>query len=136
MTDYLALALGADPRKEFGLCRQVDADTFFPDKGGSTKEAKRICGLCEVRGECLQYALDHEERFGIWGGLSERDRRKLRRRGGQPTSPPVTPNQAPSTPDQRPAEDEPSQSSARRVPAGSHAARGTPHPADPGGQAA
>ncbi|HET9518524.1 MAG TPA: WhiB family transcriptional regulator, partial [Actinoplanes sp.] len=52
----------------------------FPEKGGSTREAKRICGRCEVKVECLEYALGHDERFGIWGGLSERERRKLKRR--------------------------------------------------------
>lgn len=60
------------------LCAQIDSEIFFPDKGGSTKQAKRICGMCEVRLECLQAALDREERFGIWGGLSERERRALR----------------------------------------------------------
>lgn len=65
--------------QERALCPQVDAELFFPDKGGSTKEAKKICGLCEVREECLQAALDGDERFGIWGGLSERERRRLKR---------------------------------------------------------
>jgi len=60
-------------------CLQADPDTFFPEKGGSTREAKRICAQCPVRAECLEYALDNDERFGIWGGLSERERRKLKR---------------------------------------------------------
>lgn len=60
------------------LCRQVDVgDAFFPEKGGSTREAKRVCMSCEVRVECLEYANDNSERFGIWGGLSERERRRL-----------------------------------------------------------
>jgi WhiB family redox-sensing transcriptional regulator len=62
------------------LCAQTDPESFFPEKGGSTREAKKICSSCEVRGECLEYALSNDERFGIWGGLSERERRKLRRR--------------------------------------------------------
>jgi WhiB family redox-sensing transcriptional regulator len=62
------------------LCAQTDPESFFPEKGGSTREAKKICTSCEVRGECLEYALSNDERFGIWGGLSERERRKLRRR--------------------------------------------------------
>ncbi len=41
---------------------------FFPEKGGSTREAKKVCTGCEVRAECLEYALEHDERFGIWGG--------------------------------------------------------------------
>ena len=61
------------------LCAQTDPEAFFPEKGGSTREAKRICESCEVRAECLEYALANDERFGIWGGLSERERRKLRR---------------------------------------------------------
>ena len=61
------------------LCAQTAPEAFFPEKGGSTREAKRICLGCEVRGECLEYALANDERFGIWGGLSERERRRLKR---------------------------------------------------------
>ena len=61
-------------------CLQAEPETFFPEKGGSTREAKRICTLCEVRSECLDYALSNDERFGIWGGLSERERRRLKKR--------------------------------------------------------
>ncbi|MFO8076752.1 MAG: WhiB family transcriptional regulator [Egibacteraceae bacterium] len=60
-------------------CLQADPETFFPEKGGSTREAKRICAQCDVRAECLDYALENDERFGIWGGLSERERRRLKR---------------------------------------------------------
>jgi WhiB family redox-sensing transcriptional regulator len=62
------------------LCAQTDPEAFFPEKGGSTREAKKICTGCEVRSECLSYALANDERFGIWGGLSERERRRLKRR--------------------------------------------------------
>lgn len=62
------------------LCAQTDPEAFFPEKGGSTREAKLVCTSCEVRSECLEYALANDERFGIWGGLSERERRKLKRR--------------------------------------------------------
>ncbi|MBB4071504.1 WhiB family transcriptional regulator [Leucobacter sp. OH2974_COT-288] len=64
------------------LCAETDPEAFFPEKGGSTREAKRICEQCEVRAQCLEYALENDERFGIWGGLSERERRKLRRQAG------------------------------------------------------
>lgn len=64
--------------QERALCAQTDPEAFFPEKGGSTREAKRVCSSCEVRVECLEYALMHDERFGIWGGLSERERRKLK----------------------------------------------------------
>jgi WhiB family transcriptional regulator, redox-sensing transcriptional regulator len=66
--------------QERALCAQTDPEAFFPEKGGSTREAKKVCVGCEVRAECLEYALDHDERFGIWGGLSERERRKLKKR--------------------------------------------------------
>jgi WhiB family redox-sensing transcriptional regulator len=71
-----------------GLCAQTDPEAFFPEKGGSTREAKKICGRCEVKDECLDYALEHDERFGIWGGLSERERRALKRT--RPTAETVT----------------------------------------------
>ena len=64
------------------LCAQTDPEAFFPEKGGSTREAKRICVSCEVKQECLEYALMQDERFGIWGGLSERERRRLKRKAG------------------------------------------------------
>ncbi len=66
--------------QERALCAQTDPEAFFPEKGGSTREAKRVCASCEVRAECLEYALANDERFGIWGGLSERERRKMKRR--------------------------------------------------------
>ncbi len=66
--------------QERALCAQTDPEAFFPEKGGSTREAKRVCTTCDVRGDCLEYALANDERFGIWGGLSERERRKLKRR--------------------------------------------------------
>jgi len=74
---------GQEPERDWqerALCSQTDPEAFFPEKGGSTREAKKICTGCEVRAECLEYALAHDERFGIWGGLSERERRKLRKR--------------------------------------------------------
>ena len=60
-------------------CLGVDPDLFFPERGASTKEAKSVCGGCEVKSECLEYALRHGEKFGIWGGMSERERRRIRR---------------------------------------------------------
>lgn len=66
--------------QERALCAQTDPEAFFPEKGGSTREAKRVCLGCDVRNECLDYALSADERFGIWGGLSERERRRLRKR--------------------------------------------------------
>lgn len=62
------------------LCAQTDPEAFFPEKGGSTRDAKKVCGACNVKAQCLEYALANDERFGIWGGLSERERRRLRKR--------------------------------------------------------
>jgi WhiB family transcriptional regulator, redox-sensing transcriptional regulator len=62
------------------LCAQTGADFFFPEPGSSVREAKRICGMCEMRPICLDYALRNDERFGVWGGLSEKERLELRRR--------------------------------------------------------
>lgn len=60
------------------LCAEIGGDAWFPEKGESCNAAKRICQDCPVRAECLQYSLDNDERFGVWGGLSERERRRLR----------------------------------------------------------
>lgn len=81
----LSLFAGVEDETELAwqdraLCAQTDPEAFFPEKGGSTRDAKKICVSCEVRAECLEYALENDERFGIWGGLSERERRKLKRR--------------------------------------------------------
>ncbi|WP_019149048.1 WhiB family transcriptional regulator [Timonella senegalensis] len=84
-SSVLSLVNGNDDETVLGwqeraLCAQTDPEAFFPEKGGSTREAKKVCVACDVRAECLEYALANDERFGIWGGLSERERRKLKRR--------------------------------------------------------
>ncbi|MFD6356682.1 WhiB family transcriptional regulator [Nocardia tengchongensis] len=66
--------------RDFGLCAQTAPDAFYPDKGESTEPAKQICQRCAVTRECLNYALDNEEQFGVWGGTSPRERRMMRRR--------------------------------------------------------
>ena len=66
--------------QERALCAQVDPEAFFPDKGATTRDAKRVCQSCPVRSECLEDALRHNEGFGIRGGLTERERRHLKRR--------------------------------------------------------
>jgi predicted Fe-S protein YdhL (DUF1289 family) len=60
-------------------CTQTDPEIFFPEKGGSIRDAKQVCRGCDVRAECLAYALANDERFGIWGCLSERERHRLAR---------------------------------------------------------
>ena len=68
-----------EPWQEKALCAQTDPDSFFPEQGVAAREAKRVCASCSVRSECLEYALKNDERFGIWGGFSESERRALRR---------------------------------------------------------
>ena len=65
--------------QEYAHCLGVDPDLFFPERGASTREAKEVCRGCVVREDCLEYALGNSEKFGIWGGMSERERRRIRR---------------------------------------------------------
>ena len=81
LAELTALATEEPPEwQQHALCAQTDPEAFFPEKGGSTREAKRVCMSCEVRVQCLDYALENDERFGIWGGLSERERRRVKKR--------------------------------------------------------
>jgi hypothetical protein len=66
------------------LCAQVDPELFYPETGAPNRDAKRVCGGCNVRAECLAYAIAHRERFGVWGGTTERERRRLRRAPATP----------------------------------------------------
>lgn len=60
-------------------CLEADPEVFFPERGGSSKAARAVCNDCPVKVECLRYALANREQFGIWGGTSERERRRLRK---------------------------------------------------------
>lgn len=75
--------------KSDGLCVDVNPALFYPGRGEPTAEAKAICAACPVEARCLEYALEHSERFGIWGGTSEAERRKLRRVNPQPRRSPM-----------------------------------------------
>ena len=66
--------------RDSAVCNQTDPDTFFPERGESTREAKKVCLSCDAREACLAWALETGERFGVWGGLSERERRKLQKK--------------------------------------------------------
>ena len=74
-----ALAVGELSWQDYANCRGADADLFFPERGASTRKAKAICNACDVKGECLDFAIVQGEKFGIWGGMSERERRRVRR---------------------------------------------------------
>ncbi len=65
--------------QDFANCRGADPDLFFPERGASTRVAKTICRECSVQAECLEFAIVSSEKFGIWGGMSERERRKIRK---------------------------------------------------------
>ena len=78
MPTWNALSADADSWRLDALCAETDPEAFFPEKGGSTREAKRVWTGCTVRAQCLEFALTNDERFGIWGGLSERERRRIR----------------------------------------------------------
>uniref|UniRef100_UPI003F49675A WhiB family transcriptional regulator n=1 Tax=Actinoplanes sp. CA-084688 TaxID=3239901 RepID=UPI003F49675A len=82
----LATAPGVRDWRDEALCSQTDPEAFFPHKGGSAAQAKRTCGRCPVRADCLEYALANDERFGIWGGLSATERRALASRTNNTTA--------------------------------------------------
>lgn len=60
-------------------CSETDPEAYFPDKGESSRQAAKTCGNCEVRAQCLTWALANDERFGVWGGHPEAGRRRMRR---------------------------------------------------------
>lgn len=62
---------------DFALCAEVDGELFFPEVGIVPREARRVCLACPVRPDCLEYALDNRILHGVFGGLSERERRSI-----------------------------------------------------------
>ena len=56
------------------LCAQVDPELFFPEQGFPSHHARAVCARCPVAAECLDWALAHRERYGIWGGTTARER--------------------------------------------------------------
>jgi WhiB family transcriptional regulator, redox-sensing transcriptional regulator len=63
-----------------GTCREVPPSTFFPSDGVGVESARRICGTCPVQEPCLEYALAERIDHGVWGGASERERRRILKR--------------------------------------------------------
>jgi WhiB family redox-sensing transcriptional regulator len=70
----------SEPWMAKGSCRGMDPDVFFPSDGAGVVHARRVCVGCGVREECLRFALEHHIDHGVWGGASERERRRLLRR--------------------------------------------------------
>lgn len=71
-----------DRWQERAACRNMDTDLFFPGRGESVEEARAVCAGCDVQEECLAWALRIGARDGIWGGTTERDRRRMGSRRG------------------------------------------------------
>jgi WhiB family redox-sensing transcriptional regulator len=69
----------SDWRQDARCVDYVGSVDFFPARGESVSEAKAVCAECRVRKQCLEYALRFDVLCGVWGGLSERERRQLRR---------------------------------------------------------
>lgn len=69
--------------KRRALCQDRDPEYFFPEPHNltTTRQARGICRVCDVRIECLEYALDNQENHGVWGGLTVRERKRLARNG-------------------------------------------------------
>jgi WhiB family redox-sensing transcriptional regulator len=76
--DALLRALAGPDWIEHAACRGLDPDLFHPDRGEAIQPAKQVCATCPVRQPCLDYALAMKIQHGVWGGLSERERRRIR----------------------------------------------------------
>ncbi len=63
--------------RDLGACRGLDPEVFFPDDEDQAEVAKRICDGCDVRVACLEHALASREKVGVWGGTTERERRRI-----------------------------------------------------------
>jgi WhiB family redox-sensing transcriptional regulator len=78
------------------LCRGARASEFFPSDGLGVEAARRVCAGCQVRLECLEYALENRIEHGVWGGASERERRRILRSRRDQLAPAPAPSPAPA----------------------------------------
>ena len=76
-TSVIGGLVSNEPWMRDAACINVNPDLFFPERGESVSEAKAVCRGCDVRSDCLEYALRTNEQHGLWGGLSARERRKV-----------------------------------------------------------
>jgi len=76
---FEAPVLDERPWTVFSACREADPTIFFASTRDDDRAAVRVCGTCTVRDECLGFALDTRERFGVWGGTTERERKRMMR---------------------------------------------------------
>jgi WhiB family transcriptional regulator, redox-sensing transcriptional regulator len=63
--------------RQHAACRGLDPEIFYPQTDEDAESAKAVCDLCSVRGSCLEYALSVREKEGVWGGATERERRRI-----------------------------------------------------------
>ena len=78
MTEPYSINL-VDPWRAQAACRGMDANWFHPVRGGSVAAQREVCAGCPVKADCLQYALDNNINVGIYGGTTDKDRRKIKR---------------------------------------------------------
>jgi|ERR1700679_4179552 WhiB family redox-sensing transcriptional regulator len=86
MSQFVGDAVVIDWR-QLAACRSADPDLFFPVSGGAwtgqVEKAKALCGECRVRRQCLQYAISEDEAYGVWGGMTGDERRRVTWRASQ-----------------------------------------------------
>lgn len=82
----MKLLFQPEPWQDDAVCRRVDPDTWFSKQQSDVRAAQKICWTCPVINECLNYSLRNREPYGVWGGVDEKERRKLLER--KPAAPP------------------------------------------------
>lgn len=90
MSIFTTVATADTEWMDDGACRGADTEAFYPRAESEGAQARRICRECPVRNQCLEYALTHDERYGIWGGCDPVERRMLTTSDGRIKR--VTPN--------------------------------------------
>jgi len=68
------------PWSALAACRGFDSAIFFPGQDGNADPALEVCDSCSVKDDCLEYAMETRQRYGVWGGTTERQRRRILRR--------------------------------------------------------
>ncbi len=76
-TDHEEAALRDMSWRDRGACRGLDPEVFYPETDEQAGEAKTVCSECTVQAKCLEHALTHREKEGVWGGATERERRRI-----------------------------------------------------------